>query len=65
MLSEPIPAPSDPDAVILPWVWSYIYKTHPITVDQIPKSWVTCDGSKRHINTLAETYTACVEQPAH
>ena len=65
MFAEPQPRPKDPNTIVLPWVWSYIYKTHPVTLEQQPKSRGTCDGSKRRINTLAETYASCVEQPAH
>jgi hypothetical protein len=55
------------DAVILPWVWTYLYKIDPVTLQQEAKARGTCDGGKRlgKIITLAETYAACVEQTAH
>ena len=65
MFGDPVPRPRN--AVVLPWVWAYVYKTDPVTLQSTPKSRGTCNGGKRHgkIVTLAETYAACVDQPAH
>jgi hypothetical protein len=54
-------------AIVLPWIWSYLYKVDPITLKDVAKSRGTCNGGQKHgkIITLAETYAACVEQPAH
>eukprot|EP00980_Cylindrotheca_fusiformis_P020335 scaffold7349_cov135-Cylindrotheca_fusiformis.AAC.1 len=67
MFGTPVPRPADPSAVVLPWVWTYIYKTNPLTLKKVPKARGTCNGGPRHgkIVTLADTYAACVEQPAH
>jgi hypothetical protein len=67
MFGQPIPRPHDTDTVILPWVWTYVYKTDPMTLKQVPKSRGTCNGGSRYgkIITLADTYAACVEQPSH
>ena len=67
MFGEPQPRPVDPSAVILPWVWAYVYKIDPVSLESHPKSRGTCNGGTRHgkVITLAETYAACVEQPAH
>jgi hypothetical protein len=61
------PAPPDPDTVILPWVWTYLYKVDPITLEDVQKSRGTCNGGTRFgkVVTLAETYATCVKQPAH
>jgi hypothetical protein len=67
MFGEPCPRPLDNDVVVLPWVWSYLYKIDPITIEDVAKSRGTCNGGPRHgkVITIAETYAACVEQPAH
>jgi hypothetical protein len=67
MFGEPCPRPLDDDVVVLPWVWSYLYKIDPITIEDVAKSRGTCNGGPRHgkVITIAETYAACVEQPAH
>eukprot|EP00980_Cylindrotheca_fusiformis_P005286 scaffold1135_cov105-Cylindrotheca_fusiformis.AAC.2 len=64
---EPMPRPEDDDAVILLWVWTYLYKTDPKSLKQVPKARGTCNGGPRFgkIITLADTYAVCVEQPAH
>ena len=56
-----------PNATVLPWVWTYLFKENPMTGIDEPKSRGTCDGSKHQngIVTLEETYTACVDQTAH
>jgi hypothetical protein len=53
-------------AVTLPFVWTYVHKIDPITMEIIEKARATCDGGKRHGKavTIAETYAACIEQPA-
>jgi hypothetical protein len=65
MFGDPVKA--DPWMTILPWVWSYVYKECPLTCDSIRKSRGTCNGGPLYgaAITLAETYTACVEQPVH
>ena len=50
---------------VLPWVWTYLYKVDPITLEDVEKSRGTYNGNTKRIVTLAETYAACVEQPAH
>jgi hypothetical protein len=67
MFGEPCPHPSSADTVVLPWVWTYLYKIDPVSLEDVEKSRGTCNGGSRHgkIVTLAETYAACVEQPAH
>jgi hypothetical protein len=67
MFGEPCPRPLDDDVVVLPWVWSYLYKIDPISIEDVAKSRGTCNGGPRHgkVITIAETYAACVEQPAH
>lgn len=67
MFGTPIPRPADRDTVILPWVWTYLYKTDPVTLKQVAKARGTCNGGPRYgkVVTLADTYAACVEQPAH
>ena len=44
-----------------------LFKENPLTTVEEPKARVTCNGGKRYGEavTLAETYTACVEQTAH
>ena len=68
MFGEPIPHPGDKHGLtILPWVWTYLYKLDPVTLENIAKARGTCNGGKRFgkIITLSETYAACLEQPAH
>ena len=67
MFGEPCPDPrqSGVPATVLDWVWTYLYKIDPVTLDEIPKARATCNGNKTKIVTLAETYAACVDQPAH
>jgi hypothetical protein len=67
MFGAPRPRPRDPDTVILPWVWTYLYKVDPITLEDVEKSRGTCNGGTRFrkVVTLAETYAACIKQPAH
>ena len=67
MFGEPRPRPPDPDTVILPWVWTYLYKVDPITLEDVEKSRGTCNGGTRFgkVVTLAETYAACIVQPAN
>jgi hypothetical protein len=38
--------PGDPNAVILPFVWTYIHKITPITNKIVEKSRATCNGGK-------------------
>jgi hypothetical protein len=68
MFGEPSPQPQVDNIVVLSWVWSYLYKIGPITIEDIAKSRGTCNGGPGHhgkVITIAETYTACMEQPAH
>jgi hypothetical protein len=67
MFGEPCPRPLNDDVVVLPWVWSYLYKIDPVLIEDVAKSRGTCNGGPRHgkVITIAETYAACVEQPAH
>jgi hypothetical protein len=66
MFGDPCERPNDPNAVILPFVWTYVHKIDPITGEIVEKARATCNGGKRHGKavTIAETYAACVEQPA-
>jgi hypothetical protein len=50
-----------------PWVWTYLYKVDPITLEDVEKSRDTCNGGTRFskVVTLAKAYAACVEHPAH
>jgi hypothetical protein len=67
MFGKPCPRPLDPDVVVLPWVWTCLYKIDPVTLQDVEKSRGTCNGGTRHgkVVTLAVTYAACVKQPAH
>eukprot|EP00934_Nitzschia_sp_Nitz4_P000755 Nitzschia sp. Nitz4//scaffold72_size95085//6004//8247//NITZ4_004742-RA/size95085-processed-gene-0.2-mRNA-1//1//CDS//3329557321//755//frame0 len=68
MFGDPCPHPSDFGlSVVLPWVWTYLYKLDPVTLELKPKARGTCNGGKRYgkVITFAETYAACVEQAAH
>jgi hypothetical protein len=56
MFGKPCPRPLDPDVVVLPWVWTYLYKIDPVTLEDVEKSRGTCNGGTRH---------GKVEQPAH
>jgi hypothetical protein len=66
MFGKPIPRPLDRDTVILPWVWTYLHKIDPNSLEEVEKARGTCNGGKRYGKavTLAETYAACVEHPA-
>ena len=44
MFGEPCPHPSEEDTVVLPWVWTYLYKVHPISLEDVEKSRGTCNG---------------------
>ena len=65
MFGKPIPRPFF-EAIILPFVWTYIMKEDPITGILRRKSRATCNGGKKYGKavTAAETYATCVEQPA-
>lgn len=65
MFGEPTTRPIG--ATVLPWVWTYVMKEEQNTGIFKPKSRGTCNGGKRYGQavTLAETYAACLEQPAH
>ena len=68
MFGSPCPCPpKDSKSVILPWVWTYLFKVDPLTLDDMEKSRGTCNGGPRHgkVVTLTETYAACAEQPIH
>jgi hypothetical protein len=68
MFGTPCPRPpKGSKSVVLPWVWTYLFKIDPITLEDNAKSRGTCNGGSRHgkVVTLAETYAACVEQPIH
>jgi hypothetical protein len=66
MFGEPCRRPNDPNAVILPFVWTYVHKKAHQGDEIVEKARATCNGGKRHGKavTLAQTYAACVEQPA-
>eukprot|EP00934_Nitzschia_sp_Nitz4_P003732 Nitzschia sp. Nitz4//scaffold38_size140716//78423//80572//NITZ4_003148-RA/size140716-snap-gene-0.165-mRNA-1//-1//CDS//3329550081//3722//frame0 len=67
MFGKPCPRPSDPAIIVLPWVWTYLYKLDPLTFKLIAKARGTCNGGKSHgqVVTLEQTNAACLEQPAH
>jgi hypothetical protein len=67
MFGTPGPRPTGDNVVVLPWVWSYLYKLDPVKLVDVEKSRGTCNGGPRYgkVITIAETYAACVEQPAH
>jgi hypothetical protein len=49
MFGSPIPCQSlDRDAVILPWVWTYLHKIDPNSLEEVEKARGTCNGGKRH-----------------
>ena len=64
MFGEPIPRPQE--AIVLPFVWTYMLKEDPITSVLKKKARATCNGGKKYGKavTVAETYATCVEQPA-
>ena len=66
MFGTPTPRPIDRNTVILPWVWTYLHKIDPNSLEEVEKARGTCNGGKRYGRavTLAETYAACVEHPA-
>ena len=63
MFGDPVPIKEW--MTVLPWVWTYLYKEDPITAIDQAKAQGTCNGGPRYSEavTLAETNTACVEQP--
>jgi hypothetical protein len=65
MFGEPVE--KQQEAMVLQWIWSSLYQVDPISLLDVAKSRGTCNGGQKHgkIITLAETYAACVEQPAH
>jgi hypothetical protein len=67
MFGAPQQRPTESNTVILPWVWTYLYKIDPTTLADVEKSRGTCNGGTGFgkVVTLAETYAACVKQPAH
>ena len=66
MFGEACPRPRNANAVILPFVWTYVHKLAHKEDEIVEKARATCNGGKRHSKavTIAETYAACVEQPA-
>ena len=66
MFGDPIRRPID--AIVLPFVWTYMEKEDPLTGIVKPESQASCNGRKRYGKavTVAETYAtaACVKQPA-
>ena len=56
------------DMVILPWVWTYMYRETKDKINKaVTKSQGTCNGGPRYCDKsfISETYAACVEQPIH
>ncbi len=37
MIGEPCPRPLDNDIVVLLWIWSYLYKINPISIEDVAK----------------------------
>ena len=52
---------------ILPWVWTYMYKTNPEEGKEATKARGTCNRGPRFCDpsTIGEIFAACVEQPMH
>ena len=46
MFGTPQPRSSN-DVMVLPWVWSYLYKTNPVTLEKEGKARGTCNGGQR------------------
>jgi hypothetical protein len=61
MFGDPCECPTDPNAVIFPFVWTYVHKMAHQGDDIVEKARATCNGGKRHDKavTIAETYAAC------
>ena len=53
--------------MVLPWVWTYLFKEDPITAIDQEEARGICNGGPQYGEavTLAETYAACVKQPIH
>jgi hypothetical protein len=66
MFGDPCEQPTDPNTVIPSFAWTDVHKIDPLSYEIVEKARGTCNGGKRHKKsvTVAETYTACVEQPA-
>jgi hypothetical protein len=66
LFGAPCPRPNGPNAVTLPFVWTCVHKIDAANNDIVEKAHATCNGGKHHGKavTIAETYAACVEQPA-
>ena len=61
MYGDPVPRPSDPDAIVLRPLWQYKVKSNGKR-----RSRNCCDGSPRAapaLHGIASTYSSCVEQP--
>ena len=59
MFGDPIPRPFE--AIILPFVWTYLLKEDPSTCILKRKARATCNGGKKYGKavTVAETYATC------
>jgi hypothetical protein len=57
MFGKPCPRPDDDTTIILPWVWSHMYKLDPVTLKEVEKLRGTCNGGPRYgkVITIAET----------
>jgi hypothetical protein len=47
MFGDPCERPNDPNAVLLPFVWTYVHQIAPITDEIVEKAQATCNGGKR------------------
>jgi hypothetical protein len=48
MFGTPCPWPLDPDVVVLPWVWTYLYKIDHVMLEEVKKSCRACNGGTQH-----------------
>jgi hypothetical protein len=48
MFGDPCLQPDDPNAVMLPFIWTYVHKIEPLTNEIVEKARATCNGGKRH-----------------
>ena len=53
MFGAPIPRPIDRDTVILPWVWTYLHKIDPNSLEEVEKARGTCNREKRNGRAVA------------
>jgi hypothetical protein len=63
MFGTSIPRPRDRNSVVLPWVWTYLHKIDPNSLEEVVKACGTCNGSN---NDMVEQYLLLKHtQPAY